>query len=119
MLWNSSSWSRLKLTVQVQLAFHPCDPFLLHNRDMIGNIVEKQCFAVWNVIQNVLLTSKPNICCFCLIICVIFADPSNKPIIYGPQLLSLKPCIQLFISIERKFFGSILFQNKSQRRGIL
>ena len=26
--------------------------------------------------------------------------------------------IQLFVPIKRKFFGSILFQNKSQRRGI-
>ena len=26
-LWNSSSWCRLKLTVQIQLAPHPCDPF--------------------------------------------------------------------------------------------
>ena len=72
MLWNSTSWSRLKLTVQVQRTLHPWDPFLLNNRDMIGNIVEKQCFAVWNVIQNVLLTSKPNICCFCLISFVLF-----------------------------------------------
>ena len=72
MLWNSTSWSRLKLTVQVQRTLHPWDPFLLNNRDMIGNIVEKQCFAVSNVIQNVLLTSKPNICCFCLISFVLF-----------------------------------------------
>ena len=27
--------------------------------------------------------------------------------------------IQLFAPIKRKFFGSLLFQNKSQRRGIL
>ena len=77
MLWNSTSWSRLKLTVQIQLAFHPCDPFLMNNRNMTGNIVEK-CFAVWNVIQNVLLILKPNLNCCCLIICVIFAYPSNK-----------------------------------------
>ena len=31
---------------------------------------------------------------------------------------SLNPCIQLFIPIKRIFFGSILFQKKSQRRGI-
>ena len=29
MLWNSTSWGRLKLTVQIQLALHPCDPFLI------------------------------------------------------------------------------------------
>ena len=83
MLWNSTSWSRLKLTVQIQLALHPCDPFLINNRIMIGKIVEK-CFAVWNVIQNVLMTLKPNIYCFCLVIYVTFAYPSNKRIIDGP-----------------------------------
>ena len=84
MLRNLTSLSRLKLTVQIQLVLYPCDPFLINNRNMTGNIVEK-CFAVWNVIQNVLLTLKPNIYCFCLVICVIFAYPSNKHIIYGPQ----------------------------------
>ena len=53
---------------------------------MTGSIVEKAYFAVWNAIQNVLLTLKPNIYCFCLIICVIFAYPINKRIIYGPEL---------------------------------
>ena len=48
-LWNPTSWSRLKLTVQTQLALHPCDPFLINNRNMTGNSVEK-CFAVSNVI---------------------------------------------------------------------
>ena len=32
---------------------------------MTGNSIEK-CFAVWNVIQDDLLTLKPNIYCFCL-----------------------------------------------------
>ena len=41
MLWNSTSWSRLKLTVQIQLALHPCNPFLINNRNMAGNSVEK------------------------------------------------------------------------------
>ena len=60
---------------------------------MTRNSVEK-CFAVWNVIQNVLLTLKPNIYCFCLenhcqhgfVLLEIFAYPSNKRIIYGPEL---------------------------------
>ena len=60
---------------------------------MTGNSVEK-CFAVWNVIQNVLLTIKPNIYCFYLehhyqhgfVLLEIFAYPSNKRIIYGPEL---------------------------------
>ena len=33
--------SRLKLTVQIQLALHSCHPFLINNRNMTGNIVEK------------------------------------------------------------------------------
>ena len=41
MLWNSTSWSRLKLTVQIQLALYLCDPFLINNRIMAGNSVEK------------------------------------------------------------------------------
>ena len=46
------------------VALHLCDPFLLNIRNVTGNVVEKKCFAVWNVIQNVLLTLKPNIYCF-------------------------------------------------------
>ena len=42
-------------------------------------------FAVWNLIQNVLLTLKPNIYCSCLNICAIFAYPSNKRVINEPQ----------------------------------
>ena len=41
MLWNSTSWSRLKLPVQIRLAFHPCDPFLINNCNMSGNSFEK------------------------------------------------------------------------------
>ena len=48
MLWNSTSCSRLKLTVQIQLALHPCDPFLINNRNITSNSAEK-CFLVLNV----------------------------------------------------------------------
>ena len=34
MLWNSTFWSCLKLTVQIQLALHPCNPFLIINRNL-------------------------------------------------------------------------------------
>ena len=85
MLWNSISWSRLKLTVHIQLALHLCDPFLINNRNTTDSIVEK-CFAEWNVIQGTLLTLKPNTYCFCRILCLIFAYPSNKRIIYGTEL---------------------------------
>ena len=43
-------------------------------------------FCCVDVIQNILLTLKPNIYCFCLIICVIFAYPSNKCMMYGPEV---------------------------------
>ena len=58
MLWNSTSSSRLELTVQIQLALHPYDPFLINNRNMTGSSVEKQSFPVWKLIQNVVLTLK-------------------------------------------------------------
>ena len=57
MLWNSTSWSRLKLSVQIQLAFYPCDPFLTNNCSMTGNSVEK-CFVVLNVKLEVKLWFK-------------------------------------------------------------
>ena len=57
MLWNSTSWSRLKLTVQIQLALYLCDPFLINNRNMAGNSVEK-CFVVLNVKLEVKLRFK-------------------------------------------------------------
>ena len=41
MLWNSYSWSHLKLTAQIQLAVLPCDSFLINNRNMTCNSVEK------------------------------------------------------------------------------
>ena len=46
MLWNYTYCSCLKLTVQLQLALHPYDLFLINNRNVTGDIVEKYCFAV-------------------------------------------------------------------------
>ena len=57
MLWNFASWSRLKLTVQIQLAFYLCDPFSVNNRNIAGNSVEK-CFVVLNVKLEVKLRFK-------------------------------------------------------------
>ena len=57
MQWNSSSWSRLKMTVQIQLALYPCDPFLINNRNMTGNSVQKS-FVVLNVKLKVKLRFK-------------------------------------------------------------
>ena len=58
MLCNTTSWSRLKLTGQIQFALHPCDPFLIKDRSMTGNSVEKYCFFVLNVKLQVNLDSK-------------------------------------------------------------
>ena len=42
MLWNVSSWIHLKSVVQIHFTFHPCDPLLISNCIITGNIVEKQ-----------------------------------------------------------------------------
>ena len=38
---NCTSWIRQKLTVQIQISLHLCDPFLINNHNMTGNSVEK------------------------------------------------------------------------------
>ena len=48
MFCNSTSWSHLKLTVQIQLALYLCNPFLINNCKMAGDSLEK-CFVVLNV----------------------------------------------------------------------
>ena len=58
MLWNSTCWSRLKWTVEIHLAFCLCNPFVIHNHNMTGNSVEKQCFVVLNVKLEVKLKFK-------------------------------------------------------------
>ena len=55
MLWNSTSGSRLKLTVQKQLALYP---FLANNRNMIGIVLKKNLFVVLNVKLEVELRFK-------------------------------------------------------------
>ena len=100
MLWNFASWSRLKLTVQIQLAFYLCDPFSINNRNIAGNSVEK-CFVVLNVklevklrFKKVLLTLKPVTLLLSpwtplpnrLVLLEIFVYPSNKRVLYGPEL---------------------------------
>ena len=58
MLWNSTSWSVLKLTVPTELPHHPWDPFLINNYNMTGNSVENHCFIVLNVKLQVKLRFK-------------------------------------------------------------
>ena len=41
MLWSSTSWSRLKLTVQIQFALYPWNSFWTYNRNMTDNSVKK------------------------------------------------------------------------------
>ena len=45
MLWNSISWSNLKLTIQIQLVFHPCTSFLINNCNITGYSVKKIIFC--------------------------------------------------------------------------
>ena len=47
----------MKLTVQIQLALHPCDLFLINN-NMAGNSAEKHCYIALNVKLQVKLDSK-------------------------------------------------------------
>ena len=53
MLWNFISWTCLKLTDEIQLVLHPCNPFLRKN--YTGYSVEKHSFVVLNVkLQGIL-----------------------------------------------------------------
>ena len=81
---------------------------------MTVNSVEK-CFVVRNVIQNILLTLKPNLYCFCLehhyqhgLFCLKYLHivAYNLP----TETESLKPCIQLFLPIKMTFFGLFFFR---------
>ena len=45
-LWYSYVVMLLKLTVQIQLALYPCDPFFINNLSMTGNSLEKNCVLV-------------------------------------------------------------------------
>ena len=85
MLCSSTSGSRLKLTVQKQLALYP---FLTNNRNMTGSSVEKKCFAVLNVKLQVkhLLFSSCTPLLKRLVLLKNFACPSNKRVIYRPEL---------------------------------
>ena len=57
-LGNLASWNRLKLTVQIQLALHPCDSSSVNNVNMTVHSVEKDCFIAWNVKLQVKIKFK-------------------------------------------------------------
>ena len=44
-----TSWSRLKLTFQIQLTLHPRNSFFINNCYIIANSVEKHCVVMLNV----------------------------------------------------------------------
>ena len=46
MLSDSTFWCRLKLLVEIQFMIHPCDAFLINNRNMTSSSVEKRNFVV-------------------------------------------------------------------------
>ena len=71
MVWNITSISRLTLTFHLQLVLHPCDSFLITNRNMAGPSVKKNTVSLrWmqftneNWIQNVFLTFRTVTYCF-------------------------------------------------------
>ena len=92
MLWNSTSWSSLKLNVQIQLALHPCDPFLLSNRNMTGKCWKIMFCCVerdskrFDFKTGYILLSPWTLLLIRLVLLEIFAYPSNKRVIYGPEL---------------------------------
>ena len=48
-VFNAVELLEFAQTDQIPFALHPCDPFLINNRNMTGNSVKKYCFAVLNV----------------------------------------------------------------------
>ena len=107
LLWKSTSWSRLKLAVQIQLALHWCNPLLINNRNMNGNSVESYCFIVLNVELQVKLRFKTF---YWLLNCYILFPPWTPlsiQLVCNLQVCnlltrtdSLKPCI----SFSKKSF---------------
>ena len=91
-LWNSTSWSSLKLNVQIQLALHPCDPFLLSNRNMTGKCWKIMFCCVerdskrFDFKTGYILLSPWTPLLIRLVLLEIFAYPSNKRVNYGPEL---------------------------------
>ena len=58
MVWNITSISRLTLTFHLQLVLHPCDSFLITNRNMAGTSVKKTLFSCVDAIYKWKLDSK-------------------------------------------------------------
>ena len=76
---------------------------------------------MWNSIEDVLLTLKPNIYCFCIehhyqdgfILLEMFAYPRNKRIIYRPELNS--KTVNSVICSYKKIFSDLIFSRTSRR----
>ena len=58
MLWNSTSWSSLKLPGQIQLVLHHYGSFFINDRNMNVNNFEKDCFVVLDVKLQVKIILK-------------------------------------------------------------
>ena len=62
MLWNSISWSHLKLTVQIR-ALHPCEPFLINKHKVTvialkNNVLLcRMWFKIFYWLQNLIYTA--------------------------------------------------------------
>ena len=78
---------------------------------MTGNSVEKSCFAVWNVIQNI-LTLKPNICCFCFehhyehgLFCLKFLPILATSVLFTDQNWISKTMYSVICSYKKEIFS--------------
>lgn len=49
MVWNSTSGSHVKLTIQIQFALDPYGSFFINNYNMTASSVEKHCLVLLNV----------------------------------------------------------------------
>ena len=79
MLWKSTSSFSLNVTVPIQFALHPCDPFFINNCNMIRNSVEKHCFVVLNLKLHVKLRCKTFYWLLKLLYTVFALNTTNNP----------------------------------------
>lgn len=71
-LWNSTSWSWLKLIFHIQFTIYLCDPYLINNCIVTGSSVGK----LWPVLLNIKLKVKLRFGTFCwLLECYILFLP--------------------------------------------
>ena len=87
MPWNSTSWSRLKSAIQIQLALYPWDPFLIVLVIALKNNILRFCSKLSIDFKTCcLLFSSRTPLPTRLAVLEIFAYPRNKCVICGSEL---------------------------------